>query len=54
MFAVIRKIHGVKVHNLTAVGDSVALGDVENENRWVQKAITEAGAKVDIMSAKDL
>ena len=33
VFEVIRKIHGVKVHNFTSVGDSVALGDTENENR---------------------
>ena len=47
-----RRVHGCKVHNFTSVGDSVALGDTENENRWIQKVISEAGAKGDVKDAR--
>ena len=51
VFEWIRKTYGVKVHNVTAVGDSIGLGDGENENRWIQKVISEAGAKGDVVTA---
>jgi hypothetical protein len=53
VFEVLRKVLGVKVHNMTAVGRSCALGDCEVENKWVQKVITEAGSKGDIKNARD-
>ena len=53
VFEVIRKLFGVKVHNFTAQGDSIALGDTEQENKWIQKAISEAGSKGDVTSLVD-
>ena len=53
VFEVIRKLFGVKVHNFTSQGDSIALGDTEQENKWIQKAISEAGSKGDIANLVD-
>ena len=50
VFEAMRKFMGVKIHNLTSVGNSVALGDTELENKWIQKVISEAGSKGDINS----
>ena len=50
VFEAMRKFMGVEIHKLTSVGNSVALGDTELENKWVQKVISEAGSKGDITS----
>ena len=49
VFEVLRRLMGVKVHNITSVGNSIALGDTKVENRWIQKVISEAGSKGDVV-----
>jgi len=54
VFDILLDLFGVKVHNLTHIGDSQGLGGIESLNNVAQQVILEAESKGDIACAADL